>query len=335
MTVSGSMPPFQRRGALALAAGLAAPAPARAQGTAGGAGWPNRPVRYINPYPPGGPTDTLSRLWCARMSEIAGQQFVVENRGGSGGNVGVDAVAKSAPDGYTIGLGGIASHAIAHTLYPGLPFDPVKDFTFVSGLWQLPNLLAVNLDVPARSVPELVALLKASPGKHTFGSAGAGTTLHLSGEMFKQLAGVDMVHVPYRGSAPAQLDLVAGRVSMMFDNIPGTLALAREGRVRPLAVTSAERSPVVPEIPALSEFLPGFDVVSWTCLIGPAGVPPAAVARMSALSKQALESPQVVRAYRDQGAEPWWTTPEEIAAHRAMQQARLAPLIRASGARVD
>jgi tripartite-type tricarboxylate transporter receptor subunit TctC len=144
-----------------------------------------------------------------------------------------------------------------------------------------------------------------------------------------------MAHVPYRGSAPAQLDLVAGRVSMMFDNIPGTLALAREGRVRPLAVTSAERSPVVPEIPALSEFLPGFDVVSWTCLIGPAGVPPAAVSRMSALSKRALESPQVVRAYRDLGAEPWWTPPEKIPAHPAAQQARLAPLIRASGARVD
>jgi tripartite-type tricarboxylate transporter receptor subunit TctC len=160
MTDSGTMPPFPRRGALALAAGLAAPAPARAQGTAGRADWPNRPVRYINPYPPGGPTDTLSRIWCARMSEIAGQQFVVENRGGSGGNVGVDAVAKSAPDGYTIGLGGIASHAIAPTLFPSLPFDPVRDFTFVSGLWQLPNLLAVNLDVPARSVPELVALLE-------------------------------------------------------------------------------------------------------------------------------------------------------------------------------
>lgn len=328
--------PLPRRSALALAAtGLAAPALARAQGAARNTDWPNRPVRYINPYPPGGPTDTLSRIWCARMSEIAGEQFVVENRGGSGGNVGVDAVAKSAPDGYTVGLGGIASHAIAPTLYLSLPFDPAKDFTFVSGLWRLPNLLAVNLDVPARSVPELLALVKASPGKYTFGSAGAGTTLHLSGEMFKQLAGVDMVHVPYRGSAPAQLDLVAGRVSMMFDNIPGTLALAREGRVRPLAVTSAERSPVVPEIPALSEFLPGFDVVSWTCLIGPAGVPPTVVSRMSALSKQALESPQVVRAYRDLGAEPWWTTPEWIAAHRAEQQARLAPLIRASGARVD
>ena len=144
-----------------------------------------------------------------------------------------------------------------------------------------------------------------------------------------------MLHVPYRGSAPAQLDLVAGRVSMMFDNIPGTLALAREGRVRPLAVTSAERSPVVPEIPALSEFLPGFDVVSWTCLSAPAGLPAGMVARMNALTKQALESEALIKAYRDLGAEPWWTSVEDIASYRAAQEARLAPLIRASGARVD
>jgi tripartite-type tricarboxylate transporter receptor subunit TctC len=211
-----------------LAAALAAPAIARAQG----AEWPSRAVRYINPYPPGGPTDTLSRIFCARMTELTGQQFVVENRSGSGGNVGSDAVAKSAPDGYTLGLGGIASHAIAPTLYRTLPFDAARDFTFVSGIWVLPNLLAVNLDVPARSVPELIALLRANPGKYSYGSAGAGTTLHLSGEMFGQMAGVEMVHVPYRGSAPAQLDLVAGRIQMMFDNIPGTLSLARQGQVR-------------------------------------------------------------------------------------------------------
>ncbi len=333
MTRSNSMPPLTRRGALWITAGLAAPDLAHAQ--SGAEAWPNRPVRYINPYPPGGPTDTLSRLFCARMSEIAGQQFVVENRSGSGGNVGVDAVAKSTPDGYTIGLGGIASHAIAPTLFSSLPFDPVKDFTFVSGLWQLPNLLAVHLDLPARSVPELIALLKENPGKYSFASAGAGTTLHLSGEMFKQLAGVDMVHVPYRGSAPAQLDLVSGRVSMMFDNIPGTLALSRDGKVRPLAVTSAMRSSVVPEIPALSDFLPGFDVVSWTCLIGPAGVPRDVVSRMSVLTKRALESSELVAAYLNLGATPWWTTPEAIARHRAAQQAQLAPLIRASGAKVD
>lgn len=323
------MPHHSRRALLAAA--LATPALARAQGT----DWPNRPVRYINPYPPGGPTDTLSRIFCARMSEITGQQFVVENRSGSGGNVGVDALAKSAADGYTLGLGGIAAHAIAPTLYRSLPFDPVRDFTHVTGIWQLPNLLAVNLEVPARSVPELIALAKANPGKYSFGSAGSGTTLHLAGEMFKQLAGVDLLHVPYRGSAPAQLDLIAGRVSMMFDNIPGTLTLSRQGQVRPLAVTSLARSPVAPEVPAMSEFLPGFDVVSWTSLSGPAGIPAPMVARMSAFARRALESEALVAAYRDLGATAWWTTAEDIASYRGAQQARLAPLIRASGAQVD
>jgi tripartite-type tricarboxylate transporter receptor subunit TctC len=322
---------LSRRAALRLLPGLALPAVALAQSGE----WPNRPVRYINPYPPGGPTDTLSRIYCARMSELTGQQFVVENRSGSGGNVGADVIAKSPPDGYTVGLGGIASHAIAPTLYRSLPFDPEKDFTLVSGLWQLPNLLAVNLDLPARSVPELIALLKANPGKYSFGSAGSGTTLHLAGEMFKQLAGVDMLHVPYRGSAPAQLDLLAGRVSMMFDNIPGTLALSREGRVRPLAVTSLARSPVAPEIPAISEFLAGFDVVSWTCLCGPGGLPAPVIARMSALTKRALESPALVKAYQDLGASPWFTSVEDIASYRTAQKERLAPLIRASGAQVD
>jgi tripartite-type tricarboxylate transporter receptor subunit TctC len=328
---------LSRRTALGLLPALAVPAVARAQagGAQAGGDWPNRTVRYINPYPAGGPTDTLSRVYCARMSEILGQQFVVENRSGSGGNVGADAYAKAAPDGYTIGLGGIATHAIAPTLYRSLPFDPAKDFTFVSGLWQLPNLLAVNNDIPARSVPELIALLKANPGKYSFGSAGSGTTLHLSGEMFKQLAGVDMLHVPYRGSAPAQVDLIAGRVSMMFDNMPGTLALSRQGQVRPLAVTSAARSLIIPDVPALSEFLPGFDVVSWTCVCGPAGIPAPIVARLSAASKKALEHPELVSFYKDLGATPWWTTPEAITSFRAAEEGKLAPLIRASGAQVD
>ncbi len=321
--------PLRRRTLPLFAAGLATPAFGQA------ADWPNRPVRYINPYPPGGPTDTLSRIYCARMTELTGQSFVVENRSGSGGNVGADSVAKAAPDGYTVGLGGIASHAIAPTLYRSLPFDPVRDFSFASGLWQLPNLLAVNLEVPAKTVPELIALARANPGKLSFGSAGAGTTLHLAGEMFCQLAGVEMVHVPYRGSAPAQLDLVAGRIQMMFDNIPGTLSLARQGQVRPLAVTSLKRSPVAPEIPALSEFLPGFDVVSWTCLAAPANLPSGMLQRMNEWTKRALESEVLIRGYRDLGAEPWYTSPAEILAYRAAQEARLAPLIRASGARVE
>lgn len=316
----------------AVLLGLAAPALAHA---APGDDWPTQPVRYINGFPAGGSTDTLSRLFCARMAELTGQQFVVENRSGSGGNVGADAIAKSRPDGLTLGLGGIASHAISPTLQPNLPFDHVRDFTFLTGLWQLPNMLVVPRDLPARDVPELIALLRAAPGKHTYASAGPGTTLHLCGALLAQEAKLEIVHVPYRGAAPAMLDLVAGRVDMMFDNIPGALAQARQGGVRALAVTGATRSPAAPEIPAMAEFLPGFEVVSWTCLCGPAGLPSAMVGRINALSRRALESESLRRAYLDQGAQAWWTTPEDIAAFRAAQEAKLRPLILASGARPD
>jgi tripartite-type tricarboxylate transporter receptor subunit TctC len=322
---------FSRRAILAGTSLLAMPCNARAQA----GDWPRRAVRYINPFPAGGSTDVLSRIYCARMTEITGQSFVVENRAGAGGNVGVDAIAKSAPDGYTIGMGGIASHAIAPTLYSSLNFDPEKDFTFITGLWQLPNLLGVNLDLPARSVPELIALLKANPGRYSFGSAGSGTTLHLSGEMFKQLAGVNMEHVPYRGAAPGLVDLMAGRIHMMFDNMPSMLALARQGKVRALAVTSEKRSPIEPDLPAIAEFLPGFDVISWTCLCTPAGLPKDIADRMSHFSRQALEHPDLVRSFREQGATAWFTSMAEISAFRAAQQAKLAPVIRASGARVD
>jgi tripartite-type tricarboxylate transporter receptor subunit TctC len=325
------MPPVARRHVLlAGAAALAAPRLAAAQDA-----WPARPVRYINPYTAGGPTDTLSRLLCQKMAEISGQQFVVENRTGSAGLVGNQAIAQSPPDGYTLGLGGIATHAIAPTLYARMPFDAARDFTFVSGMWQLPNLLVVNLDIPATTVPELIAHLKANPGRYSYASAGSGTTLHISGELFKSMAGVDITHVPYRGSAAAYPDILAGRVHMIFDNIPGALAQARAGRVRPLGVTSAQRSPVVPDTPAIAETLPGFDMSSWTCLCGPAGIPPATVARISALARRALEDEGLRRGYLDQGATAWWTTPEQIADFRASEERRLAPIIRASGARVD
>src|SRR4051794_15467505 len=313
-----------------LAAALAAPPIVKAQGT-----YPSRTVRYINPFPAGGATDTLSRIFCAKMSELTGQQWIVENRGGSGGNVGMDALAQSTADGYTLGLGGIASHAIAPTLYARLPFKVPDDFTFVSTIWWLPNLLAVNLDVPAKTVPELIDLLKKNPGKYSYGSAGSGTTLHLSGELFKIMAGVDMLHVPYRGAAPAMQDMLAGQIHMMFDNIPGTLAQSRAGKVRPIAVTSAKRTPVAPEIPAIAETLPGFDIVSWTTLTGPAKLPADIVARLSDLSEKALESEDLKAKFTDQGATAWWQSPAETVAYRASEEKRLAPVIKASGARVD
>jgi tripartite-type tricarboxylate transporter receptor subunit TctC len=313
-----------------LAGSLAVPAIVSAQGA-----YPNRPVRYINPFPAGGATDTLSRIFCAKLAELSGQQWIVENRGGSGGNVGMDSLSKSEPDGYSLGLGGIASHAIAPTLYAKLPFNARSDFTFVSTMWTLPNLLVVNLDVPAKSVPELIDLLKKNPGKYSYASAGSGTTLHLSGELFKILAGVDMLHVPYRGAAPAMQDLLAGQVHMIFDNIPGALAQARPGKVRPIAVTSAKRSPVLPEIPAIAETLAGFDIVSWTTLTGPAKLPPDVVARLSDLSKRALASDDLAAKFADQGATPWWQTPADTLSYRDSEEARLAPIIKKSGARVD
>jgi tripartite-type tricarboxylate transporter receptor subunit TctC len=315
---------------LGTASLLAAPAVLRAQGT-----YPNKPVRWINPFPAGGATDTLSRLFCAKMSELTGQQWLVENKGGSGGNVGMDSLAQSAPDGYTLGLGGIASHAIAPTLYAKLPFNARTDFTFVSTIYQLPNMLVVNLDLPAKTVPELIELLRKNPGKYSYASAGNGTTLHLAGELFKVMAKVDMVHVPYRGAAPAMQDLMAGQVHMIFDNIPGALAQYRPGKVRGLAVTSKERSPVVPEIPALAETLPGFDINSWTMVTGPAKLPPDVVSRLSALSKQALDSDDLKAKFLDLSATATWRSPADTLAYRDSEEARLAPIIKASGARID
>ena len=317
----------------ALLGGLALPLLAR--GTRAEEAWPNRPVRFIVCYAPGGPTDVLSRLWCAKMSELTGQQFIVENRAGAGGNVGTDAVAKSRPDGYTMGMANIAPHAIAPTLYASLPYDAARDFSFFGGLWQMPNMLVVNKDVPVENIPDLVRLLKANPGKYSFGSGGSGTSPHLSGELFAAMTGVQMVHVPYRGSGPAMLDVVAGRLQLIFDNIPGAIAQARQGTVRPLGVTSAEPSPVAPEVPPIGRFLPGYDITAWAGACGPAGIPAAVVERIAALSRQALATPELSRAYLDLGATPWWTTPAALAAFRDAEQAKLAPVIRASGARVD
>jgi tripartite-type tricarboxylate transporter receptor subunit TctC len=331
MKIEKSIRPRQRsrRNTLGMIGGvLASPwlitSAARAQ-----AAWPNKPVRYINPYPAGGPTDTLSRLFCASMSELTGQQFVVENKGGDGGDIGMDAVAKADPDGYTLGLGGIASHAISPTLKAGkMRFDPAKDFTFVSNIWQLPNFLVGNVNLPVSTVPELIELTRRNPKKYFYGSSGAGTTPHLSGELFKLLANVDVVHIPYRGTAPAMVDLLGGQVHLLFDNIPGALAQYRPGKVKGFGVTSAARSPIVPEIPSLSEFLPGYDIVSWTALVGPARIPAAVIERISMFSRQALESADLKQKFFDRGATAWWSSPAEVTAYRASEEKRLGDLIR-------
>jgi tripartite-type tricarboxylate transporter receptor subunit TctC len=320
---------MKRRTALkAIGGALAAPwiigSEARAQ-----AAWPVKTVRYINPYPPGGPTDTLSRLFCAALSDLTGQQFVVENRGGDRGDGGMAELVRTEPDGYTIGLGGIASHAISPTLKAGkMRFDAAKDFTFVTTIWHPPNFLVGNLNVPASNLAELIELLRRNPGKYQYGHSGAGTTPHLSGEMFKLLAGVDMLHVPYKGTAPAMVDLLGGQVHFVFDNIPGGLSQYRPGKVKGYGVTSAARSPQVPDMPAIGEFLPGYDISSWTMMVGPAKIPPAVVERMSMFAKRALESDDLKKKFFDRGATAWYQTQPTTVAHRASEEKRLGDLIR-------
>ncbi len=328
-----------RRRALILSGGaLAAPmiAPMIAAGVARAADdWPNKPVKYIVVFPAGGPTDTLSRIVCRELEKLTNQQFIIENRSGSGGVVGAEMIARSAPDGYTIGLYTIAAHAIAPTLYAKLPFDAGKDFTGIAILWEVPNMLMTRLDFPANTVPELIALLKANPGKYSFASSGAGTSPQITGELFKSMAGVNILHVPYRGSAPAHQDILAGQVDMMFDNIPGPLGLMKGGKVKTFAVTSKERHPAAPDTPTMAEFLPGFEITSWGGICGPANLPPAMVARLSDLLKQALESAAVKEAFDKQGAQRRWLNPADTAAYRADNEKRLAPVIKASGAKVE
>lgn len=327
--------PGRRAAVASVGAILGAPfilgSQARAQ-----AAYPVKPVRYINQFPAGGATDTLSRLYCAKMSELTGQQFVVENIGGGGGDIGVAAIARAQPDGYTLGMGSVSSHGISPTLKAGkLPFDAGKDFTFITNLWSLPNFLVGNLGLQAATVPELISLLRRNPGKYLYASSGLGTTLHISGELFKILAEVDMTHVPYRGGAPAMTDVLGGQVHMIFDNIPGSLAQYKPGKVKGFGVTSASRSPVVPDMPALSEFLPGFDINSWASLCGPANLPPAVVERLSQFSKQALESPELKKAFFDRGATAIWSSPEAATAYRAGEEKRLGDIIRKAKITLD
>jgi tripartite-type tricarboxylate transporter receptor subunit TctC len=297
--------------------------------------WPVRQVRYVNGFPAGGATDTLSRLLCQKMSEISGQSFVVENRGGAGGALGADAVAKSAPDGYTVGLGGIASNVLAIGSFAKLPYDPVADFTFIGGMWQLPNILVARKDLFSSDLKELLAAIKKEPRKYTYASAGFGTTLHLSGEMMNSMAGVEVTHIPYKGAGPALTDLLGGRVDFLFDNLPGSLPSVRAGQVKPIAVTAKARIAELPDVPAMAEVLPGYEMTSWTAMIGPANLKPELVVQINALTNKALADPGLKTRYADLGATPWPTTPAEVKAFRDVEEARLLPILKAAGVKPE
>ena len=261
-----------------------------------GQSWPAKPVRIVVPYPPGGPVDISARLIAPRLQEALGQPFLVENKPGAGGNIGADFVAKSAPDGTTIGMGAIATHAINPALMASVPYDPIKDFRHLALVVQVPNVLIVNTELPVKSVPELIAYAKARPGKLDFASGSTGSTGHLAGELFKQMTGTFMVHIPYKGAPAAVTDLLAGRVQLMFDNLSSALPNVKSGKVRALAVTTLKRSASLPDLPTLDESgLKGFDMTTWWGLMGPAGMSPDVVQRLSAAILKAISSVSPVR----------------------------------------
>ena len=298
--------------------------------------WPTKPIKWVVPFAPGGTTDILARTIGEKLSVTLGQPIIVENKPGAGGGVGAEQVAKSPPDGYTIMGGTISTHAINASLYKNLPYDPVRDFAPITLIVRVPNMLVVNPDVPAKDVRELIALLKANPGKYSFASSGNGTSQHLSGELFKVMTGVEMQHVPYRGSPPALADVVGGQVTMTFDNITTAWPLVKGGKLRALAVTTAKRSPIAPDVPTLAESgLAGYEIGSWQGVFAPAGVTAEIVKRFNAEIVRIVNAPDVRQKLVDMGAEPASNTPEEFAAMVKTEVAKWADVVRKSGATVD
>ena len=322
-----------RRAALSLAATLAILAPHAARAADA---YPAKPVRFVVAFPPGGGTDIIARAIAQKLAERIAQQVVVDNRPGAGGNIGTDIVAKSAPDGYTMLMGSAGPLAINASLFGKMPFDPIKDLAPVTLAASTPNVLVVHPSLRAATVKELIALAKARSGEINFASSGHGTPAHLAGELFNSMAGVKMVHVPYKGAAPALADLLGGQVQLMFSTMPPALPHVKDGKLRALAVTSAKRSPAAPDIPTLDEIaLPGFEANTWHGVVVPAGTPATIVARLNREIVAILHLPDVVERFSSQGAEALGSTPEEFAAYIRSETLKWAKVVRDSGAKAE
>jgi tripartite-type tricarboxylate transporter receptor subunit TctC len=301
------------------------------------AGYPARTIRIVVPFPPGGVTDRLARTVAQKMQEQWGQPVVVDNRPGASGMIAAEQVAKSPPDGYTLMMGHIGTHAINVSLFSRLPYDPVKDFAPVSLLVSVPNILLVHPSVPANSVGELVALARAKPGTLNFASPGSGTSGHMSAELFKSLAGIDIVHVPYKGPGPALQDLLAGQVNMLFDTVASSMPQVRAGKLKGLAVTTTTRSAIAPEVPTMVEAgIAGYEIAPWFAAYAPAGTPAPVIDKLNAEMRRILALPDVRAAFVDQqGMTLIASSPAELGAYTQREIAKWAAVVKATGARAE
>ena len=298
-------------------------------------GYPAKPIRIVVSFPAGGIADLYARIIGTKVQEGWGQAVVVENRTGAGGNIGAEAVAKSAPDGYTLNMSALGPHAVNVSLFSRLPYDPVKDFAAIALVLEAEGLLVLHPSVPANNVGELIAYARANPGKLTFASAGMGTASHLAGELFKTMAKVEMTHVPYKGNVPAITDLLAGQTSLLFATMPTVLPHAKAGKLRALATIGAARSAAAPELPTVAESLPGFEVNNWIGLFAPAGTPPEIVRRWNGEVMRIMQSPEIQARLPAEGARFSPNSPDEFAAFVKSEIAKWAPVVKASGAKVD
>jgi tripartite-type tricarboxylate transporter receptor subunit TctC len=304
-------------------------------GSAFAQSWPSRPIRYVVPFPPAGSTDILARIIADKISGPLGQPVVVENRPGAAGNVGTEMVAKSAPDGYTL-LQGTAAQPISETLYTKLSFSFEHDLAPVAMIALVPNVMVVNPSVPAKTVKEFIALAKSKPGQINFASSGSGTSIHMSAEMFKMMTGVDIVHVPYKGSGPALTDLMGGQVSVMWDNLPSSMPFIKSGKLRALAVTTTTRFPALPDVPTMQEAgVPGYDAAGWFGILMPKAAPKEIIGRLNGEVNKALALPDVKEKLALQGAVPTPMTPDELGAFIHSEVVKWAKVVKASGAKVE
>lgn len=295
--------------------------------------FPTKPLRLVVTFPPGGAPDILARLFSEKAQ--LGFPVVIDNRPGAGGNIGADNVAKAVGDGHTLVMGTVGTHSINGALYEKMPYDMVKDFSPISLIASAPNLLVVNNALPVRSVPELITYMRANPNKLSFGSPGIGTSVHVSGELFKSLTGTSMTHVPYKGRQFAIPDLIGGSIQVMFDNMPSALPMAKEGKIRALAQTTARRSPAAPDVPTVSEFVPGFEATTWFAMFAPANVPRPVIDRLNAEVLRVFKLPDVQERLKTLGLDAVLSSPEELARYQASEITKWAKVVKDSGAKAE